>query len=219
MNRRARLDVYWYAHKARLIESLEDDYGIARKTLGKKRFWKLAEDYIEKNKPIHPGLADFSKKFPNFIKKHFLAKQYPFLHDACLFEWNAIRAYYSEEEKTLDVTKVSSNRLPQTFLKLKSQIIFFSSHYPIHKLITAKRILRATVRKEQSYYYLFFNKNGISTWIQLETHEYKMFQKLKTGLTVEDSTKYLSRFNLSAQQYEKTFQKLSQHQLISSAKA
>ena len=65
-----QLSVYIDGYRYRLFDIVYDDYPILLHYLGKKRFCKLIDDYVEANPSPHFNIARYILDFPEFVKNN-----------------------------------------------------------------------------------------------------------------------------------------------------
>lgn len=66
-----QVEIYAHAYKERLVGILEDDYPLARKQLGKRKFRELAKEFVTENPPMINDLAIYSREFGKSLQhKH-----------------------------------------------------------------------------------------------------------------------------------------------------
>jgi len=77
-----RLGTYYNAYRLRLIECLETEYPIVKKTLGEEAFITLALSYFDQHPSDHPSARWVGRRLPQFIQNTDT-----FLGELAQFEW------------------------------------------------------------------------------------------------------------------------------------
>lgn len=99
----ARLDVYHYAYRARLVECLADDFPCVQGLVGASRFETLAAAYIAAHPSRHPNLNGFGAGFPTWLRRG----RSPLRHRAALadiadLEWALVEVLHAPAAPVLD---------------------------------------------------------------------------------------------------------------------
>ncbi len=109
-----RLDVYQYAYKARLVESLREDFPNLLKELGDAKFDKLMDRYLEKHPSTFWSLGELGKNLPRFIKNSKLSR-------LAHVEWTKCLVFSQVTPDHFDFTSLS-HLPPEILLKGKLKL-------------------------------------------------------------------------------------------------
>ena len=88
-----RLEIYRYAYKARIEESLEEDYPKVRKLVGKRRFSKIFRSFLNQYPSTYNSLAEVSQNFSRFLSE----EGETLLSEVARFEWTKILVFLTED--------------------------------------------------------------------------------------------------------------------------
>ena len=88
-----RLGIYANMYFYRIRDSLEDDFPSLVKLLGKGGFHNLVTDYLLAHPPSHWSLRYAGQHLAAFLKKHSLAKKWPFIISLAELEWALLTAF------------------------------------------------------------------------------------------------------------------------------
>lgn len=88
----ARLAIYQDAYRIRLSTSVLDDFGRVRELAGKEKADFLIDSFIETTPSTFRNLAEYSQKFPEFLRLNA-----PDLFDAGVLDWAEILSEYAAE--------------------------------------------------------------------------------------------------------------------------
>lgn len=134
----ARMSIYQEAYQSRLVGSLQDDFSRVKGLVGEVEFEKLALNFIKITPSTASNLAEYSEKFPNFVKIHLReAAEFAFM------DWSEILSTQAANpESQLSSQEIQSGcvfkiqRLPSTILNKidHPQIIFYRQNDKIQTL-------------------------------------------------------------------------------------
>lgn len=90
----ARLAVYQRGYWQRLSGSLEDDFRLTFRLLGKDRFFDLVRDFLDTERGFQPDLGEISDVFAAYIRARFPGGT---LARAALLDLQAVHAFFAPE--------------------------------------------------------------------------------------------------------------------------
>jgi hypothetical protein len=102
VSRERRLSIYANGYFGRIIEALGANYSSVKNAIGEDRFDPLAHSYLVKHPSTFKSIDDVGHLLSDFLKKHPLAKKFPFLPDLARIEWAAHQAFYADDHPPLD---------------------------------------------------------------------------------------------------------------------
>lgn len=82
-----RLFIYSHAYKARLKETLEEDFSVLHSLVGDEMFSSICSKYIDKYPSSHPSLRYFGQHMPKFLKEIDEFSQLTPAIEMSEFEW------------------------------------------------------------------------------------------------------------------------------------
>lgn len=101
-----RIEIYQQAFEIRMLESLKDDFESVLDKVGDFEFNKIAKQYIALHPSRYASLAEFSKRFPEFVKN--ISEE---LFEMASVDWIQILSFYAKNmdpSKLLTVDQVAS---------------------------------------------------------------------------------------------------------------
>lgn len=184
-DKEARLEVYEYAYKARLIESLEDDFEKVKQVIGEERFTEIADAYFDKHPSIFKSLTSAGKFFPGFIKKHSLVKEFAFLPDLAAIEWSQIVATFTEESPKLSPDAVGAfpkEAWPSAVLKLGESATLLTSTWDLEEVW--KNPEGSSQNKKESFV-VVYKPEGFGDVEFVTKTQMHVLQEIKAGKNLE----------------------------------
>ncbi len=118
----ARLDIYRYAYRARLVECLADDYPALQYALGADAFEALCHEYIQRHPSSSPSLNFYGRHMATFCRSEAM-EPFPlrrFAADLAALEWALVEALHArvadalspDELQAIPVERWALARLP-----------------------------------------------------------------------------------------------------------
>lgn len=112
-----RLGVYQYAYRARIWDSLEEDFPTVKELLGKKQFTALIKSYLEVYPSRYASLAEVSKNLPFFVTTYDCTLNQPQIIDAAYLDWLEIEVLMSREPSLSEL--LSSDEFERCIMQAK----------------------------------------------------------------------------------------------------
>lgn len=122
----ARINIYKHGYSARLIDTLADNYSKLQQYLGKDKFDKLANSYLQTYPSNFRSIRWFGDKLSIFLKEQQPYCKSLILAELAQFEW-AIEATFDAENKTVQTVESFKNIPPDKWGKLT-----FAFHPSLH---------------------------------------------------------------------------------------
>jgi len=97
----ARLGIYRHAYRARLIEALDDIYGVLHQVLGDDTFEALGTVFVEANPSTHRSIRWYGRELPDFLRDSAPFCEQPILSELARFEWALGEAFDSADTPAL----------------------------------------------------------------------------------------------------------------------
>lgn len=117
-----QIDIYANMYFYRIRDSLKENFPAILKIIGENRFHNLITDYLIKYPPTHFSLRYAGQHLPCFIKRHPLARQYPYLSDLCQFEWLLLKAFDSADSPFITLEDLKTIP-PEKWERLKLTLV------------------------------------------------------------------------------------------------
>lgn len=100
-----RIAVYADGYKARIEEALSESHEAIAHVLGHSKFHFLAEEYAEQYPSRHYNLSSTGKYFSEFIGRHSISKELPFLSDLAQLEWLIHQAFHAYDKPAFEASQ------------------------------------------------------------------------------------------------------------------
>jgi len=145
-----RLEIYAGMYKARILDSLKDDYPGVLAVVGKKEFESLVDDYLEKYPSVYWTLRKTGDKFPLFIKGSKIGKKKPWLYSLAEFEIAICHAFTATDATILSreyLVTVKPNEWEQLRIGVQPSCRFHQFMWPVD-LISEKPSPKSVYKKE-----------------------------------------------------------------------
>lgn len=102
-----RLFIYSHAYKARLLETLAEDFPVMHSLVGDVVFQNICLKYIDKHPSKHPSLRYFGKHMPSFLKEsEEFANIIPAIEMA-EFEWTFNDVFDAQDKNVITIDDVA----------------------------------------------------------------------------------------------------------------
>ncbi len=96
--------MYFY----RLLDCLREDYPAVLGVLGETRFHNLVTDYLLEHPPAHYSLRHAGVRLPEFLRRHPLAREHPFLADLARLEAAILDSFDAADTPVLSAAALAS---------------------------------------------------------------------------------------------------------------
>lgn len=126
-----------------LIDALADTFPAVQTMVGGSNFRILARASLEEDLPDTPVLAEFGRRFPDFISRYAPTAQVPGLADLARLEYARVEAFHATDAEALTAEELApllaeASRLPRLRLGLHPSLRLVSSPQPIVDLWAAQ---------------------------------------------------------------------------------
>ena len=137
-----RLGVYADAYFLRLLECLETDFPATRRALGKEAFAPLVADYLQNHPSSSPNVGDLGEAMPVFLRTHALVREFPYLAELALLEWEIIRSLHAPRLPALDPAQlaVPEDAWSKARLVLDPTVRLLATEWPVDQLWERRRL-------------------------------------------------------------------------------
>ncbi len=182
-----RMEVYASGYKARTHAALSETFAALHAFLGDADFERLCVEYVS----VYPSWAyDLSRigaSLPEFLQKHELQRQYPFLRDLAEFEWKvnlAFHAFDTAPARTQPLAAFQPESWELLQILFQSSVVLFESRWPILGLWNARlqplREKACTLLPVSERILISRRDNQIRTEV-LTDPQYRLIQGLMSG--------------------------------------
>ncbi len=125
-----------------LIDALADTFPAVQARVGESNFRALARASLQQDLPDSPVLAEFGKRFPEFIAGFAPAAQIPELADLARLEFARVEAFHAADAEPLGLSELApllaqASRLPRLRLGLHPSVRLIPSAHAIVDLWAA----------------------------------------------------------------------------------
>lgn len=127
-----RAQIYQYAYKQRLRETIETDHEMLGLYLGDEMFDAMVDHYVVQHPSQFYSLRDFTTQLPQFLEKHLPFSDYPILAEMARFErllldvFDALDAQVCSTQNLRDILPES---WPEMKLRLHPSLQFFAADW------------------------------------------------------------------------------------------
>ena len=158
-----RLNVYAEAYFSRLSEALADDYRAIRELIGDENFLVLVVDYLMENPSSDFDLSVIGRTFAEFLSRHDIAKQLPWIVDLAELEWNVVESFYSTP---LEEPNVQADLAPEDAancaLSMDSSLRILSLSWNVDEIWQADDPKLVEIKNENSHVVIHSQKGDVS---------------------------------------------------------
>ena len=103
-----RMALYAGAYRARLIETLGNDFPGLWGLLGDRQFWSLCLDYIDHFPSRYPSIRWFGVNMEQFLRTYEPYSEYPQVAEMAAFEWAQNQVFDAKDSSVLTVQDVQN---------------------------------------------------------------------------------------------------------------
>lgn len=121
-----RINIYKHGYRARLVDTLADNYPKLRQYLGDDKFHKLANHYLNTHPSNFRSIRWFGDKLSIFLREQQPYCKFPILAELAQFEW-AIEATFDAVDKTIQTVEEFKSIPPEAWGKMT-----FTFHPSLH---------------------------------------------------------------------------------------
>jgi hypothetical protein len=104
----ARLDVYADMYFYRLLEVLKEDYPATSALLGEANFHNLITAYLIEHRPCEPSVRGAGKCLPDFLRRHPLHAELPFVADLAMLERAIAEVFCAPNASLLEASEMNA---------------------------------------------------------------------------------------------------------------
>jgi hypothetical protein len=104
----ARLDVYADMYFYRLLEVLKEDYPATSAVLGEANFHNLITAYLVNHRPCEPSVQGAGKFLPDFLRRHRLYQELPFIADLAMLERVIADVFCARDASLLEASEMNT---------------------------------------------------------------------------------------------------------------
>ncbi len=207
-----RMEVYRYAYRARMLESLTEDFLQVQLHLGKDRFSNLAHLFISDVPSTYASLAEVSREFPKFLRERLPAgKEYVF--DLARLEWACIVAETLVFDSSLDLeslSRISEDERNKVRLALHPGASLIESGWSISSLLKTGDTIPRRYRTR-----LLISPSSDSFEVsRVSRLEREILEKIKSGITIGNLTHFLVEKGMQENRISASFLKWGQKGVI-----
>lgn len=156
------LEVYREDYQVRLTDALKNTFRVTHSILGDDEFFSLAMDYLAHFPSTFSDLEEYGDQFANFLQKHPLQADYPFLPQLAHFEWSFREIFHSREVLGLSALELQEAFTNEgTLLKLVPSARLLHYDFTIDKIYTMKDEDEVNFDYNGEQSVLLFKKNSL----------------------------------------------------------
>jgi hypothetical protein len=187
-----RLDVYSSTYFERFVDALTMDFPISLWVLGGTKFDSVVRSYISDWPSQEYDLSMVGKDFSGYIQQHPLNREYPFLADLVIYEWNTndIQRYATKD--AIDLEQFRSIPMEQwidAYFTFQPGLILQKSDWPLHAIQHAfqegSSFNLEIVAKEVTYL-MFYQQENKSYSRKIDAKEHAVLELLMKGSSLGD---------------------------------
>ena len=185
----ARLGIYQYAYRARLMEFLENDYPQLWGYLGDEQFEALCMAYIEATPSHQPNARWYGDKLPAFIKNNAPWKELTQVCELALLEHELNNVFDEQDVPLLDMRQLASIAPDQwpslvfTPVKATRRLDVTSNVTDIwNALACENEPPEVEMTDEPQHYLIYRDQNGPSSFRAMSYEEAMMWDKMAAGV-------------------------------------
>jgi len=115
-----RVDVYANMYFFRILEVLADEYAKILALVGGDAFHNLVTDYLLACRPAHPSMREVGARLPEFLARHPLAEDRPWLAELARLERTRLELFDGPDAEALTLDQVRAmppEKLPELTLR------------------------------------------------------------------------------------------------------
>lgn len=184
-----RLELYHQQYWWRILKSLEENFPMVVRLLGKGIFTtQFAIPYLTANPPSHWALCKLGSTFPQWIEKNYVELDQELILQSALIDWSSQEAFGSKVLPSLTSPSLSPSVVLQPHIHLfalKGDLFSFREAFLKEDPEYWNDHPFPEMRFGKYYAALFKNTNNQVTWKELSEGEYNFLFLLKEGLTIE----------------------------------
>ncbi|HXV27518.1 MAG TPA: DUF692 family protein [bacterium] len=192
-----RLSVYSGGYLARIHESLKEVYETIKYLLGDEAFAELAEGYTAEHSSHHYNLNLAGCRFADFLERHEIHRQFPYLPDLARFEWLVAEAFHAFDGKPLDPSRLSAISLEEwehARVSFQPSVSLLRSDWPLLDLWKMREIpreqLKLDIQKAPSW--ILIGRRAFQVRCEpLTPPQYHFIQNLLEGKTLGEALEAL----------------------------
>ncbi len=133
-----RIGIYHYAYSARIGDSLVEDFSGVASWLGEASLRQCVRPYLELYPSLYHSLAEVSRHFPEFLRKHPPSGAPEFIAELAEWEWHQILTVNTDARplpETRPNESLESQNFSQVRLALNPSLTLFESRWPVDTLM------------------------------------------------------------------------------------
>lgn len=215
-NKEKAISVYESGYKARLTEALGETFEACWWALGDNNFFEVCYDFISCHNSLVYNLSNYGQEFPEFLRRHKLSQEIPFIFNLAYFEWSFKNLFHKEQHKPISREELAQLSHIVDFKVVLSKAIFiFESDFSIYE-IWKQRKLKNPDRKlniSKPVKLLLYKKNSLIYVDEVSKKEISLLKNFQQGFSLGEA---LNKINLviSAEELSEVFQKMMAREII-----
>ena len=193
-----RLAVYTGGYLERTREALADVYEAVEHVLGPRRFADLAREYARRYASHDYNLSLRGRHLPDFLARHTLSHELPFLPDLARLEWLVCEAFHAFDVplEPSHVTGLSLDEWDQMRIAFQPSVGCVASAWPIRDVWEARARPAADVDIDlinRPQRVLVFRRDTRVVCDLIEAGAQRVLEALLKGLTLGDACRELAQ--------------------------
>lgn len=131
-----RLEIYNQQYWFRVLGCLNQDFPMLRSVLGEKKFFQMAQSYLEKYPSRSFTLRDLGSRLEKFVTDgaDFFKAHQILCRDIVRFEWACIEAFDGLQKDKLHADHLKSIDPERTLIQLQPYVSVLKLDYPVDEL-------------------------------------------------------------------------------------
>ncbi len=188
-----QVGVYIDGYRGRLESTIREEFPASAWLLGKGRFDKLVQSYVETTTSAYPDLTDYSLNFASFARTALTEK---WAQEMFEFEATLARMIDAPAAKGLgpqDFASMDEEALLAAHFTLKRGCALKQYEYPVLDYYQAyQENQKPPITKAVEACYVLLTRAGEDVWrIKLEREEYQLLSRLKGNIPLEQLLSFL----------------------------
>lgn len=135
---RERLEIYANGHLHRLLDCLKEDYPATLVVIGEDAFRALVSAYLAEHPSDSPSVFGVGRLLPEFIVRHPVASDRPFLGELARLERTLIEVFHAADAPALgamDLQRIPAEAWPALRLSLHPAVAMLDCEWPVDELL------------------------------------------------------------------------------------
>lgn len=208
------LNVYRTDYQSRLTEALGESFESVWAVIGDDEFYELCKNYIKQYPSSYEELGEIGVNLPNYLSRHELSSDYPFLKELAQFEIDFWSTFHAKSHSVAnDDSSISENDLLSSTYEFTKTFKLFTWNYCIFDLWELRKVgfENCDQNFDEEQKIAMFKTNKKVEVLKLSNDQYQIINDLMCGKTLSDS---LVESYISSEELQSLFFNLNKHKAI-----